>query len=209
MQVVGYTRVSTEEQAAGGLGVDAQRAAIEREAESRSWELTWVSDEGVSGKSVKRSGLTYALALLATGQAQALVVSKMDRLSRSILDFAALVERAQRDDWAIICLDPVLDLTTAAGRMQANILAVFAQYERELISERTRAALAVKRANGAKLGRPSRTPADVKARIRRESSDGASLRAIADGLNADEVPTALGGKRWHASTVRSVLTTAA
>jgi DNA invertase Pin-like site-specific DNA recombinase len=87
----------------------------------------------------------------------------------------------------------------------ANVLATFAQFERRLIGERTREAMAAKRAQGARFGRPRQMPADVVERIREERKGGASLPKIAAGLNADGVPTAQGGRRWYPSTVRAVL----
>ncbi len=87
----------------------------------------------------------------------------------------------------------------------ANVMATFAQLERELIGQRTREALAVKRSQGVRLGRPSTVPQEVIERISRERASGKSLRAIAAGLTSDGVPTAHGGKAWHASTVKSLL----
>jgi DNA invertase Pin-like site-specific DNA recombinase len=115
------------------------------------------------------------------------------------------MEQARQEGWAIIALDLGVDTTTASGAMLANVLASFAEYERRLISQRTREALAVKKAQGVKLGRPVRTPDHVIARVQRERSDGRSLSATADGLTADRVPTAQGGRRWYPSTVRALL----
>jgi DNA invertase Pin-like site-specific DNA recombinase len=87
----------------------------------------------------------------------------------------------------------------------ANMLATFAQFERRLIGQRTKEALAVKKAQGVRLGRPPVVQKSIVARIQRERDRGASLRAIADGLNHDQVPTAQGGKAWYAATVREIL----
>jgi len=86
----------------------------------------------------------------------------------------------------------------------ANMLATFSQFERRLIGQRTRDALAVKRQQGVRLGRPPRTPKSVIARVRRERARGLTLRQIADGLNGDGVPTAQGGQ-WWPGTVRLLL----
>jgi DNA invertase Pin-like site-specific DNA recombinase len=86
-----------------------------------------------------------------------------------------------------------------------HVLAAFAEYERRLIGERTKAALAAKRATGSRLGRPVSLPEGVRDRIGRETKKGRSLRALAADLEADSVPTAQGGTRWHASTVRAVV----
>jgi DNA invertase Pin-like site-specific DNA recombinase len=87
----------------------------------------------------------------------------------------------------------------------ANVLATFAQFERRLISQRTKEALAVKKAQGVRLGRPRTMPASTRRRIERDRAKGKSLTAIAAALNDAGVPTAHGGQRWHASTVRAVL----
>lgn len=205
MTVIGYTRVSTEEQARDGYGLGAQHDAIEAEAARRGWEVTWVEDGGQSGKSMNRPGLAYALSRLKTGQASGLVVSRLDRLSRSLLDFAGLIKQAEFEGWSLVSLDPPLDLTTPAGRMVAHVLASFAEFERELISQRIREGLAVARDQGVKLGGPRRMPEDVVNRILREHKAGATLHRIARGLNDDAVPTARGGKCWYAGTIRSVV----
>src|SRR5207244_8643085 len=91
------------------------------------------------------------------------------------------------------------------GEMIANSVANFSQFERRLIGQRTKDALAVKRAQGVRLGRRPVMPAKVVRRIETMRKGGMSIRGIADRLNADGVPTAHGGARWHASTVQKVL----
>ena len=99
--------------------------------------------------------------MLEAGDAAALVVAKLDRLSRSMIDFTALMATAQKQGWALVALDCAVDTTTPAGEAMANVLATFAQFERRLISQRTREALAVKRAQGVRLGRPPTLPQAV------------------------------------------------
>jgi DNA invertase Pin-like site-specific DNA recombinase len=125
-----------------------------------------------------------------------------------MLDFTAVMAKAQKQGWALVALDCAVDTTTPAGEAMANVLATFAQFERRLISQRTREALAVKKAQGVRLGRPRTMPASVRRRIEREHKQGTSLSAIAAGLNESGVPTAHGGAQWHASTVRKALTAA-
>lgn len=204
--VIGYIRVSTEEQADSRAGLEAQRGAILAEAERRGWsEVQIIEDAGFSGKNLKRPGIAAALAALHDKSASTLVVAKLDRLSRSLLDFAAMMNRATREHWGIVALDVNVDTTTPRGEMVANVMATFAQFERRLIAERTKEALAVKRAQGVRIGRPRQLSDEVVARIRREREAGRTLTAIADGLSDDGVPTAQGGRRWYASTVRGVL----
>jgi DNA invertase Pin-like site-specific DNA recombinase len=205
-RVLGYIRVSTDEQADSRAGLDAQRAAILAEATRRGWQLVEViEDAGYSGKSLRRPGIQAALEALRTRRADTLVVAKLDRLSRSLLDFAGLMNQATRERWALVALDLGVDTTSPAGEAMANVLATFAQFERRLIGERTREALMAKKASGVRLGRPAQLPADVARRIRRDRSQGRSLREIAAQLDAEGVPTAQGGRRWYASTVRAVL----
>jgi DNA invertase Pin-like site-specific DNA recombinase len=203
---VAYTRVSTSEQADSGAGLSAQRAAIDAAAEARGWTIVArFEDAGVSGSSLNRPGLTEALGAVESGRASALVVAKLDRLSRSLMDFSAVMERARRNGWALVALDLGVDTTTPAGEMLANVLASFAQYERRIIGQRTKDALAEKRRQGVQLGRPRAIDAHVVARIVTAREAGRSLASIAEALNADGVPTARGGQRWYDSTVRCVL----
>lgn len=135
-----------------------------------------------------------------------LVVAKLDRLTRSLFDFAGLMIRSREEGWKLVALDLGVDTTTPAGEMMANVLATFAQYERRLISLRTSEALQARKAGGMQLGRPDRVPADVVRKILKMRDDGElSYRQIAEQLNADHVPTAQGGQRWHASTISGVL----
>jgi len=92
--------------------------------------------------------LAKALADLATGKAQGLVVSKLDRLSRSLLDFAALLASAQREGWTLCALDTGIDMATPSGEFMAGVMASAAQWERKIIGVRTREGLAAKRAQG-------------------------------------------------------------
>lgn len=206
MRVIGYVRVSTSKQADSRAGLDAQRAAVATEALRRGWtEVEHIEDAGCSAKTTRRPGLEVALAALKRGDAGVLVVSKMDRLSRSLLDSAGIMQTAQREGWVLLALDSPADLTTPTGEAMAGVLAVFAQLERRLIGERTRLALAERRKAGVALGRPRSLPADVEHRILHEHGAGASLATIASGLTADDVPTAQGGARWHPSTVRAIV----
>lgn len=207
MDTIAYIRVSTSEQGISGLGLEAQRRAIVQAATHRDWRLTFIEDTG-SGKDLNRPGLTTALATLRSGQVDGLVIAKLDRLSRSFIDFAALMERARREGWALVSLDLGVDTSTPQGEMLANVMATFAQFERRLISERTKAALAVLRAQGRQLGRPPVLPAQVRAAIGQWRAAGCSLGAIAQRLNEDAVPTAHGGRQWYPSTVRAVLRSA-
>lgn len=202
---LGYVRVSTAEQADEGASLDAQRDLLAREAERRDWDLEFAADEGYSAKSIQgRPALTAALDRLDAGEADVLLVLRVDRLSRSVSDFAALMARAQRRKWSLTALDLGVDTSTPAGDLMAHVLASVAQYERKVIGERTREGMAQRRAEGVHVGRPSTLPTEVVERIVREHTEGRSLTDIARGLVADNVPTARGG-RWHAATIKRVL----
>lgn len=206
MRVLGYVRCSTSEQADSGAGLEAQRQAIEAECERRGWQLVETAeDAGYSAKNLKRPGIQDALTRLRAGDADALVAAKLDRLSRSMLDFTDLMARAQKQGWAVVALDLGVDTTTPSGEMLCHVLASFAQFERRLIGQRTKDALAVKRSEGVRLGRPRETPDEVVQRILSERESGATLQAIADRLNADSVPTVRGGRCWWPTAVRAVL----
>lgn len=206
--VVAYIRVSTDEQAASGAGLEAQRASITAEAERRGWTVVaWYADEGISGgKGVAdRPGLAGAIDAIERGEAGGLLAAKLDRVSRSVLHTASLMEQARRGGWELVTCDLAIDTSTPAGEATASMMAVFSQLERRLISQRTREALAVKRAQGIRLGRPSVLPREVVERVIDAKAAGDSLRTIAAALTDDGVPTAQGGAKWHASTVKAVL----
>lgn len=209
MNVIGYLRVSTEDQARSGLGLQAQRARITDEAARRGWAVTWAVDDGYSGSTLHRPALASALVELAAGHAAGLVVAKLDRLSRSAQDFANTMAAAKWQGWALVALDLGVDTTTPSGKLVAGVMAQFAEYERELIAGRTREALAAAKARGTRLGRPRATPAPLLARVVALRAAGCSLRRIAAQLNDDGTPTVAGGRTWHAGTIRGLLTSAA
>ena len=205
----GVSRVSSERQSERRAELEAQRRALAAACKRRGWQLLEAVEEvGCSVNERKRPGLEEALRVLERVDAQALVAAKRDTLSQALLDLAALLAAAQKQAWALVALDCSLETTTPAGEAGAHVLAVFAQFERQLISQRTRAALARTRAHGVRLGRPPSISPYVIERIRRERAAGNSLTAIANGLNAERIPTAQGGRRWYPSTVRYTLSRA-
>lgn len=199
--MVGYVRVSTEEQERSGLGVEAQREAIHRECGRRGWTVELVEDLGCSGKQVNPQ-LRRALELLGAGQFDGLVVAKLDRLARSVRHASAIIEDAQTRGWSLTVLDNALDLTTPGGRAMANMLATFAELERDLISTRTKEALAARRRRGLPNGRPSAIPAGLIRRIVLARDEGESFARIAASLTGERHLTPTGLVTWHESTVR-------
>jgi DNA invertase Pin-like site-specific DNA recombinase len=164
-----------------------------------------VYEDVLSGKTLNRPGVAAALTAVESGAASTLIVAKLDRLSRSLLDFAGLMRQAQASSWNLVALDLGIDLSTPAGEFMANVMASAAQWERCIIGQRTRDALAVKRGQGQRLGRPSTIAPSVAARILDAHRSGAGWSAIAKKLNEDGTPTARGGDRWYPSTVRAIV----
>jgi DNA invertase Pin-like site-specific DNA recombinase len=150
-----------------------------------------------------RPGLISALATIRAG-AGTLMVAKLDRLSRSLLDFAGLMERSRREGWGLVALDLGVDTSTPQGEMMANVMATFAQFERRLIGQRTRDALAVKRAQGSRLGRPVELAQATRRRVVGLRAAGMTMDGVAALLVGEGVPTARGG-RWARGTVHAVL----
>lgn len=204
-RVLGYVRVSTTDQAETGHGLAAQEAAIRQEVATRGWSLTEiVRDEGESGKSLDRPGLTRALQAIAQGQATGLVVSKLDRLSRSVADFAALLEWFTVSASTLVALDLGIDTSTPGGRHVANVFASVAEWEREVIAARTHEGLQAARANGKRISGPAVSDQPkLQRRIRNLRDRGHTLQAIADRLNREGVPTLRGGTEWRPSSIQT------
>lgn len=203
--VVAYLRVSSEEQAASGLGLEAQAAAIDAEVNRRGWRVCETfADEGVSGtvKLHKRPGMAQAIAALDRGEAGVLLIAKLDRLSRRLSDVLNLFDAADRAGWQIVVAGGGFDATTAQGRAMLSMAGAFAELERDLIAERTRDALAAAKARGKTLGHPSKVPTSVRRRIAKMRKAGKSWRAIADELNAAGIPSGSGKPRWQPATAR-------
>lgn len=202
-RAVAYVRVSTEKQADHGVSLDAQRAKIEAYAALYDVDLVdIVVDAGASAKTLNRPGLTRALAMLDAGTADALLVVKLDRLTRSVRDLGELVERyfaAGRG--ALLSVGEQIDTRTAGGRLVLNVLASVSQWEREAIGERTSAAMQHKASQGEFTGGElpygfrlaadgfTLEPHDVEQRIlsqaRRLRDAGLSLRAVAAELGRE------------------------
>jgi DNA invertase Pin-like site-specific DNA recombinase len=201
VSVYGYTRVSTDEQGRSGLGLAAQRTTIEQYAAARSWPRVEVHEEVASGARDNRPVLGALLASVRPGDT--LVVARLDRLTRSLLQFATVVEVARGSGWSLVVVDQGFDLGTPAGRAMAGMFAVFASYERELIGQRTSLALrALPRER--RNGRPVYSEA-VRGRARELRSAGASFRLIAATLMEEGVAPARGGRALHPSTISRLI----
>jgi DNA invertase Pin-like site-specific DNA recombinase len=149
-KAVGYIRVSTDKQTEHGVSLEAQQAKLTAYAQLYDLELVDVIiDAGASAKTLDRPSLQRALGMLRKGQVNALLVAKLDRLTRSVKDLGSLVEDYfSSDRITLLSVADNIDTTTAAGRLVLNVLGSVAQWERETIGERTAEALAHKRAQG-------------------------------------------------------------
>lgn len=204
-----YVRVSTGQQADSGLSLDAQERRVIASAEAAGYVAEIVREEGRSAKNMTgRPLLSAALDRLDRGEAAALYVAKLDRLARRTLDALTVVERAEVHGWRLVITELGADTETPAGLAMFTVMGAFAAFELQTIRERHRAWHAEARERGRVWGvdygpRTALPPAVVE-RIARERAEGRSLQRIADGLAADGVPTARGGK-WYPSTVSYVL----
>ena len=197
--MIGYVRVSTDEQSANGHGLAAQEARILE----RYPDVHIYRDEAASGKTLERPALTAALEDIAAGRADGLIVAKLDRLTRSVIDFALLLEWFESADARLVALDFDLDTSTPGGRLVATLFAAIAEWERGIISQRTSDALQGMKARGLAVGPPA-VGTVARERIAELRGAGLTIRQIAERLNLDEVPTARGGS-WSKSTVHAAL----
>lgn len=155
-RAVAYVRVSTEKQADRGMSMEVQQARVHGYASLYDLTLADViSDSGASAKTLRRPGLQRALGMLRAGQADALLVAKLDRLTRSVADLGQLVaEYFAEGKWSLLSVADQVDTRSAAGRLVLNVLGSVSQWEREAISERTVAAMQHLRAQGRYTGGP-------------------------------------------------------
>ncbi len=204
MKLIPYTRVSTADQADTGHGLDAQRSAIRRAASASGHTLLAERyDGGVSGKRIGPE-LAAAMEQCRLGEADGIIVARLDRLARSLANFSAMVARSQREGWTLICLEPSLDLSSSAGRLLAGVLASFAEYERELISDRVRDGLAAAQSKGVRVGARPILDEDTVSLVHSLRESGLGLRNIAHELNRLGVRPAR-AERWSPDGVRWVL----
>jgi DNA invertase Pin-like site-specific DNA recombinase len=222
--VVGYARLSPRPEE--GFGLEVQAEKMRSYAQLYDLDLVEIVTEPglISGKSLDRPGLQKALSMLRSGQVGGLLVAKLDRLSRNVIDMGMLIEDYFAKDYGLYCVAEQVNTKTAAGRMVLNILTVIAQWERETIGERTSEALQHLVKQGVDVGRApfgyEYTDAldEHGRRVVREVQDeqdalgvmrfyrgrGHTLSDIAAKLNADGYKTKRGGE-WHAGTISKIL----
>lgn len=204
--MIGYLRVSTEDQANSGLGVEGQRETIQRYADAHGWDVIWYMDEGLSAKSLARPQLQAALTRLHVTakrrDVDGIVVAKLDRLSRSVHDFSGILKLASARKWAVVAIDLGVDTSTPTGKLVANVMMSVAEWEREVIGERTSAAMQAAKRQGRHMGRVSVLPQSAGDRLL-ELRRTLTLAATAEVLNCEGVTTATGAL-WSAGTVAKV-----
>ena len=223
---IGYVRVSTQEQATEGVSLDAQRDRLKAYCKLHSIKLIHIaSDEGYSGSTLDRPGLQAALRLIRRDRANTLLVAKLDRLSRSLRDVCSLVDEMFSDErYHLLSLCGMANTHSAAGHMVLLNPANYNQYERELISERTRDALQHMKAQGVRLGPapygyelshecdehgrrklvPLAHEQEVLRKIESMRKGGLKLREIARRLNEAKSPARRDGV-WRATRISIVL----
>jgi len=225
LRLVGYARVSTAGQADNGISLDEQERRIRLYADANGAALVGIEmDRGLSAKTMaRRPGLARALDLMRRGEASALVAVKLDRVTRSIRDVIALVERARREGWRLVSLGEQLDTESAMGKFFVHMLGALAELERAQIGERTKAALGELRRQGRRVsGKPPfgyafrnglvvEVPQElaILKRLQELQAEGLGAKSIATRMNDDKGFNPRTGRPWFHGTVRDVLTRAA
>lgn len=224
MKAIGYCRVSTDEQVSNGVSLDTQEEKIRAYCKAKDWQLiSVIRDEGISAKNLNRPGLQSILSRVTKRNGKrgfdGLIAVKLDRLTRSVGDLAHLNKLFEVNKLALISIQEAVDTSTASGRLFHNIIACLSEWERGVISERTRDALRHKRSIGQlagevpygyELAKDGRTlepiPGEqaILKQIRKLRGDSKSYRGIARKLNEMNICTKK-GCQWYAETVRSVL----
>jgi DNA invertase Pin-like site-specific DNA recombinase len=207
MKAIGYVRVSTDRQAEQGVSLEAQEAKIRAIATVQGADLLEVIDGGESAKNLNRPGLKRLIARVESGKVEAVIIAKLDRLTRSVKDLCSLLELFEKRGVALISVAESLDTASAAGRLAITIMAAVSQWEREAIGERTRDALWHKRTSGERVGNirfgfrlspdgkhvePDPGEQSVLTEIRHLRQSGYTMRGIAAALNRRALRTRRG-----------------
>jgi DNA invertase Pin-like site-specific DNA recombinase len=200
-RLVGYSRVSTEDQEEFGVSLDLQKAQIEAFAAGAGRELVAFCTDALSAKTLERPGLRRALGMLIAGEADAIVVTKLDRLTRCVRDGEELLDGYFRGHERLKSLGDPVDTKSADGIWVFRLFISLGARERERTAERTTEGLARLRATG---GGTPQVGAATAARIHALKAEGFSLRAICTQLIFEGHPTTKGGM-WQPETVRKVL----
>lgn len=223
MKAITYTRVSTDEQATEGVSLDAQAAKLAAWANLNDAEIIGsYSDAGISGTREDRPGLTAAIEQ-ACREGAVVVVYSLSRLSRSTQYTIRIADQLAKHGADLVSLSEKIDTTTAAGRMVFRLLSSLAEFERDQIAERTKAALSHKKAKGERVGSipfgydlaadginlvPNAGQQEALELIAELRAAGLSLRQIAAELTNRCIPTKK-GNAWQAASILRILNRAA
>jgi len=217
---IAYLRVSTVGQAADGVSLEAQRGRVEAWATANGRALAAVHvDAGISGAKTRNRPALAAALRDACRRRRVLVVYSLSRLARSTRDAIDIAERLSKAGADLVSLTEQIDTTTASGKMVFRMLAVLAEFERDLVAERTRSALAHLRRQGHRISRfaplgydldgtrvvPNAAEQGVLATIRELHINGLSLRQIGAELSARGISTKNGLRAWSPNVIRTVL----
>jgi site-specific DNA recombinase len=223
LRVVAYIRVSTEEQARDGTSIENQDQKVRIFVELHDLNLIRVeADPGTSAKSLDRPGLKRCLDDLQRGRADGLVITKLDRLTRSLEDWSVLIKRYFADDQGprLFSVSDSIDTRTASGRMVLNIIMSIAQWEREIISERTSDALQGKISRGERCGRirygydlaadrktlvPNKHEQEVISKLKAWRRTGWTYQGMVEELHRLGIETKDGGHLWFPATIHRIL----
>jgi site-specific DNA recombinase len=218
-----YCRVSTQQQVGIGLSLEAQQLKCEQMAAVRDLEVAEVlTDAGESAKNIDRPAMRRLMAMIQSRAVDAVIIAKLDRLTRSVRDLADLLEIFNKGGVALISVGESLDTKSASGELVMNIMTAVSQWERRAIGERTKAVLQFKRSNGEKTGGrvpygydvvdrcgkkaliPNEGEQEVLRVMREMKAAGQSYQQIADALNASGVQTKE-GKAWFRQYIHRIL----
>lgn len=218
-KAVGYIRVSTNEQAKEGVSLDNQKKKIEAYAVCKDLELVEIiEDAGKSAKNLNREGIQKALQMVKGKEVDAIIIYKLDRLTRSVKDLGSIIETLQRTEVDLMSVQDSIDTSTAAGRLVLNVMASVSQWEREAIGERTSDALQHMkselkvygeipygfRRDGNDLIKDEKEQDNIKY-MKSLKDQGYSLREIARKLEKRGILTKKGKNQWNPKTVQTIL----
>jgi site-specific DNA recombinase len=204
-----YARVSTQLQVTDGISLEIQERTLKQAAEAAGYTKTeLVKEEGRSGKSISgRPEIRKVLSRLESGEANALFVTRIDRLARSTRDFLMIVDHSRQHKWRLVLLDLNLDTSSYSSIFVVTIMSALAEMERGIISERQKDVHKDRRERGVvwgvDMGPMNKTSQEVKERIIKERKSGKSYRAIAESLNRDGISTQ-NKTKWYATTVKNI-----
>jgi len=205
LRALGYVSVPADTPVDATAG--HQGKAIEAACAARGWAFIGGvrEPEPANGKGLERPGLSHALARLERGEADCLIVTELARLTRSAAELGELLDRLGRARVRLVVLDLEIDTHTDSGQLAAKALAMVSAWERQRLSQRTRKGLAAARQKRA-TGRPAVSDhPELVQRITTMRTNGMTLQAIADALNAQGEPTVRGGTHWRPSSVQAAL----